>query len=348
MLADELADTKIDLVLPNGYRHQDSMTALARRVKETEKFILDPQAVKMAAGVSLSKPSSVLSSLKYTKLLFDAMWVEFANADVRIAMEEFGSPNVQVPMGRVVIERSGFLLRMKEPDIISMEYVHKDRTSDGKTIVDSAPVIGSFYLGGENVLSEEERRSLYKGFVDEGVVSSISGRLASHLDLITSDPVEASAYYELVSRFKWQRNPHLSKFREGLIGSHKSEIAIEQLETAQAGEMSRLFMLQVLPALILLNCRNAVDIHHVPAPEKLNKQRAKKGRAPLMDHSLVKVHLSNTRKKVYESHGHSAHVARGGLVTGHFKVRKSGIYWWSPHWRGSKADVKPRVYNVTA
>src|SRR5690606_7069330 len=113
-------------------------------------------------------------------------------------------------------------------------------------------------------------------------------------------------------------------------------------------EMRRLFLMQILPALILLNCRNAVDVEKVPAPEKLNKQRAKKGRAPVAEHHLVKVHLSPTRKKVYEARGGTARNVRGGLVMGHFKVRKGGIFWWSPHWRGSPTEAtSPKTYVLT-
>ena len=123
---------------------------------------------------------------------------------------------------------------------------------------------------------------------------------------------------------------------------------VHDLEVGQLNEMYRLFSMQVLPALILLNCRNAVDTELVAAPDKLNRKRAKKGKAPIPEHNIVKVHLSQARRRAYEARGGSANAARGGLVMGHFKVRKSGIYWWSPHWRGSPSDhVQDRTYVLT-
>lgn len=344
MLATQVMEWESGVVYPDGYRHDNSLDGLKERLARAEKFVLDPQACVMAAGVALSRPSSILAALEFAKLPFDPFWIEFANADVRSAMASLGSPLLPQPNTEVTIERAGFLIRT-EGEELAIEYVHADRTPSGMKAVDQSPVRGRFSLKG---LSESGRALLEIFAPAGGTAPKIAGgRVQDHIKLLHTSPKEAAADMELRGRFSTTRNPDVARVRRHIVGYH-GEDGVRVMEERQGEEMYRLFSLQVLPALILLNCRNAVSPERVPAPDKLNRQRAKKGRPPIPEHVLVKIHLSPERRAERHAAGGSRAAARGGLVIGHFKVRKSGVWWWSPHWRGSIDGKAPdRTYVLT-
>jgi hypothetical protein len=85
--------------------------------------------------------------------------------------------------------------------------------------------------------------------------------------------------------------------------------------------------------ILLLNSKNLTAVETVPAPERLNKQRARKGREPLLGYSTIRIKLSRTLAQRAGAHG-ERNPARVHVVSGHFKVRKSGVYWWNDHTRG--------------
>jgi hypothetical protein len=159
-----------------------------------------------------------------------------------------------------------------------------------------------------------------------------------HGELLSKDPAELLADSKLHMRLDWKPHPDMKGVKANLLRMMGAE-RVARIEEDQAAELRRLFFLQVLPALILLACRNAVDVEVVPAPDKLNKQRSKKGKPPLVEHRVVRMHLSPARKRAYAASGGSGTAAsRGTVVMGHFKVRKSGVYWWQPHARGGRLD----------
>jgi hypothetical protein len=88
--------------------------------------------------------------------------------------------------------------------------------------------------------------------------------------------------------------------------------------------------------IMLLNSRNATISDYVPAPERLNVQRAKRRKAPLLDRTTVRIRLSRFEAARAASQGQREAI-RQHLVRGHFKLRRSGIYWWADHQRGDPA-----------
>ena len=99
--------------------------------------------------------------------------------------------------------------------------------------------------------------------------------------------------------------------------------------------------------LAVVNSRNLVKISDDDQDlTKINRARVKRGKPPMLQFRKVTVSLSR---------GATARSAKSGdgsmplhVVRGHFKVRKSGIYWWSPFWRGDAAAgvVSRKGYEV--
>lgn len=92
----------------------------------------------------------------------------------------------------------------------------------------------------------------------------------------------------------------------------------------------------------LLVCLNSRNLFAVCAPEnvdKLNRARARTGKLLRVSFSRVRVNLSAVmRRKTDAASG--AGGMRAHLVAGHFKVRKSGVFWWSPFVRGDEQQGK--------
>lgn len=352
MLFTEINEQQSNFVYPNGYRHDDALDPIRSKLKHASLFVMDEQALAMTANVALTKPSSIVASLPFVNLPSPLTWIEYINLHVRQATADLGSPNIRPENAGFFIQRSGYLMYLDEDketgrkDII-IEYVHKDRPFEGKAsdgreyITDIAPVIGRFSLAD----TDEYRPDHFPAIPRDPNIPT-SGKVRRYQEILDRNPEEAAALAELHSRFSWAPHPDLTALARS-VGAMMGEDNVARIEEGQAGDLERAFLNQVLPALILLNCRNAVEREVVPAPEKLNKKRVQKGRPPIREYETVKVHLSGSGRRALAKHGSSFTKARdGGLVIGHFKVRKTGIFWWGFHVRGGGPVEPPPTRRV--
>lgn len=90
----------------------------------------------------------------------------------------------------------------------------------------------------------------------------------------------------------------------------------------------------LLATIGLLNARNAVELETVDY-SKLNRSRVKAGKPPLMTHKVLKIARRQQQRVYGDGEGRGDHAPmRGHFVRGHFKARRSGIFFWNPHARG--------------
>ncbi|WP_327211155.1 hypothetical protein [Rhizobium leguminosarum] len=354
MLFTEIKEKQSNLVYPNGYPHDRSLEQIRRKVDNAGIFVLDEQACAMAANVSLTKPTSIIASLPFVKLPAEYTWIEIDNLAIRRATAALGSPNLKTDNAAVEIVRSAFLMYMDVDEAkgrkdLVIEYVHKDRPFSGRlpdgreAVLDLAPVIGRFSLADTDEYTPVDFPTLPR---DTSIPTA--GKVRQHLNLLEKDPAEAAAWKELWSRFEWRPHPDLRMLARS-FASLMGESKVAMVEDDQGDELRRMFVTQILSALILLNCRNAVTTERVPAPERLNKKRLKQKRAPIPEYRTVKVHLSGAAKRAWSERGlSSSQVRDGAFVVGHFKVRKSGIYWWGFHMRGGGPSSTRRIGVITA
>lgn len=341
MLADQVNE-KTTLTYPDGTSHDRLLRPLRDRLADAKLFVFGPEAVQMAANVALGKPSSVVAALPWVRLPARTTWIEFSNLDMRQAMAALGSPNIKAPNAQVTVMRTGFLLR-EEDGVLVMDYVHADRTSDGRTILD---------LSGARLHFELDPSRPSPGTAPTGVVhGDAAGRVRQHLKLVSEDPAEAAAEASLRQRFFWSSHPDMA-LAAASLAKLKGWESVRETEENQASDAWRMFGGLILPALILLNCKNAVDADQVEPSAKLNKSRIAKGRAPLRAHSVVRMHLTAARRRKSES-GRGGQVA-SAFVIGHFKVRQprgrsqGGVFWWSPHMRVGLGEPGKRTTIVTS
>ena len=100
--------------------------------------------------------------------------------------------------------------------------------------------------------------------------------------------------------------------------------------------------------LATLNSRNLSSVSEPCDMSKINKARRRMGRPELLSFRTVRLSLSRgVERRRGQGTGDPLPLH---MVRGHFKVRKSGIYWWSPFWRGDAAIgvVSRSGYQVAA
>lgn len=96
---------------------------------------------------------------------------------------------------------------------------------------------------------------------------------------------------------------------------------------------------QTVRAIAMLNLSGGVDKQVVKSDPKLDAVRAKRGKGPLTDYTYVRLAGSQaTGRTGANATGTSK---RLHSVRGHFKRRRTGTYWWAPHFAGS-GDAAPR------
>lgn len=337
MFADSVME-RSGFVYPNGASQDEMLAPFRRRVRGARKFVFTQDAVAMAANVGLSRPSSIVAALAWVRLKSDLMWIEFSNQDLREAMAEMGSPNLRAPNTVVEIVRSGFLIGMSDDGILRVEYIHADRTPAGDMLTDLAPVMMSFDL------SDQEMPRVSTAVKPS--VRGVGGKVRRHLELVSKDPKEAAASASLRDRFEYVPHPDMSRAREFIVKIN-GEAGAVRTEENQANEAWRLFHNLILPGLILINCRNAHTTEVVPSA-KLNKSRLAKGKEPLQAYETLTMHLSAAARRRQASGGGTAVAREGRLVIGHFKVRKTGVWWWNEHFRFGYGEAKPKTVIVRA
>lgn len=99
--------------------------------------------------------------------------------------------------------------------------------------------------------------------------------------------------------------------------------------------------------LVLLNSKSGVTKTKVqarmPHPKLGKRERARRGRS-----AYTVVSLSDTESVDAEGLVTQQHIVSAHRVRGHFKARKSGLYWWRPHVRGIGELKEREGYVVTA
>ena len=90
----------------------------------------------------------------------------------------------------------------------------------------------------------------------------------------------------------------------------------------------------LLAVLALLNSRNAAEIEFTEPAS--NKRRRLTGKPPLHTYRLVCI-PSRYKQRYIPTADEDPRQIRAHFVRGHFKVRKTGVYFWSAFQRGNPA-----------
>lgn len=324
MLADEIL---LDLCAGSGC----DIGPVVPRIKRAHKFVLTPEFAAVAEALSADY-GGLLRVFPQCRLPYADVWFEVLQDD----RPHFMASGMHIPQLQAKPKRVGFLLTATRADLSAWKAHlfwsiegHGTSTSLAATTYDMAQPIyhyskGDLYSGTDDTPVQIgsiriERFGSHPGW--EGATDDIRLALANH-----SGPVPADCQL-------------LLSVLQGIPPAAMLDFIRLQRQLARAdwaGEGT--FLLAVVG---LLNARNAVETVAVDQG-KLNRARVKRGKAPLLDHKILKIAQRQVQRVYPDGERHPTHAPmRGHFCRGHFKARKTGIFFWHPHARGhfSKGTV---------
>ena len=319
-----------------GRYYSSVMSGVVSRIKDAAVFALDPDASAMCVNVFLSRPSSILAALEFVRLQAPSVWIEYSNLAARDAFARMGNDNEWIE-GGVMIEKTGLLLRERN-GLIEMEAVCQFRPADGDRVIELLTARCTFDPTPGRRLDPDDYREPHR--IEHGA----TGATKRYYDLLARDPRERAAKDEIRARFKGGLHPAYLGVAASMGREFKDRL--EQALSGHVNDIFQMFTTQVLPSLILVNCKNAVESEYVPAPARLNKARRAKGRPEIGPYHVIKLHLRPKARAKYDRQGYSGIEMRGGLVMGHFKVRKTGVFWWSPFYAARSGKQATRAVRL--
>ena len=315
MLADDIA-AAVGSVTDGLYK--GGFGALSRLIGRAQRFDLSPEVMRSALTISDSAIGPQLRALALCKLPFDACWFEWPGTFSGRAPKarELAAP-VPKRMGALVMTDASL-----QRGSISYAWNHPSDGEDGGVNLCPLTITFDWRADAEPVPDMTNAASWH-----------INASDADWDDLRATFPrVRASSRADLIAdnqRFGVVFNPMLKDF---------IEIAVKSLNFSKLVQAAMLDIEGEPPllraAVMLMNSRNLATTQPRPIAPRLNKARTARGRAPLLDYTHVAIRLTRAlaARAGTASDSHQPH--RLHLVRGHFKIRRSGVYWWSPFARG--------------
>lgn len=317
-------------------------------------FEMDKDVERACMQVCASKPSSVVSALSYARLPYPAVWIErpiLSKVDPNDIAETLDGQNFQISVPRPT-QRGGVLLldAFNHESVPLSSAIATWAWSFPGNVVGVAPMSVFFdwyqplkaaqHLG---VATTRELNRLFHRYLSDKQEIKAAEELGTH-HLFMPCPLAAKLWeafdFPVKENQDTDRKAHYqvdwSRFTDTQKKLHDS--ILDDL----AGEDSL-----VTGFLLMLNSPNSL-VKEREDLRQLNKARQKKHKPPLQS-GFIKTQLRIPRSMRYLSGNSEVERAQARLhmVRGHFKVRKTGVFWWTPHPRGKgHPEVKRESYSV--
>jgi hypothetical protein len=319
----------------------------ADKIEKAQRFVFDASTIEAVRGLLKSKPSTLLEATQFARLPYPLCWFEWpAPSDGPIDHDH----QVRVTKVGAVLEQLDD--RSNAWSIVTAWAFDKNAVGQkvidlelNRIVEDSLSDLGvSALMGGLDfgptpspVIDEPPWLHMHRD-VNEGVIeinlterfghveaNQVSALRILH-DLIAYQPLMAAGGLELLQA-------------AASVGDEYVRAKIRDISDD---------IKPLIGMLILLNSKNGVDTRQHEPPVKLNKARRKRGQPELISYHEVTIKLGSGDQRAAGRHGLTPEEIRRHLVRGHFKVRKSGVYWWRSHIRGSEAkgEVQHSLYKV--
>jgi hypothetical protein len=305
----------------------DDCARFQARLRAATKFDLAPDFAASADALS-AEFTNVAKAIPFCRLPFKSVWVEVAQN----ARPRFSAADIHVPVMQGRPKRVGFLIDAVD-DRLSSFRAHQFWSFYEK---DKLPNISELAMkfSPENMTDEYDTR----------LDSAEDGRILK----IESSPEWLKAPKSIRARLHSVLGPEAPDFYTSwgeMYAKGEDEIAKLSYEVSIADWSGESMFL--LAMLALLNTRNAHERLPIDV-RKINDSRKKRGDPPLAEYSVVRMHR-RIRDRV-ASRGTDASTSsalKWHMVMGHWKVRRTGIFFWHPYGRGSlkkgKVDKSYRV-----
>lgn len=299
-------------------------------LRKIPRFSFDGAAMLAAHQVSRSRPSSILSVIRFFRLPFDAIWMEWAGD---IPGVELDTNFPEREFERTAPRRMGVLARNSRSttDDIDLYFFWSHRHEIEK-------------IGIPSVNPSLFACSLNRAAHSPNISSDCFTHAARILGSLKNNARELEALAELIARFSIFIPYHMEGFhRKSILHTSRKESFEAACKRDLAGEPPL-----TVAAICLLNTKNLVKIENINL-SSLNRARERRGNPPLLDYNEVSISLSKTSRNRALASGITGVDLKKHLVRGHFKLRETGIFWWRSFVRGNVGKPSiPQKYVVDA
>ncbi|WP_158933244.1 hypothetical protein [Acidisphaera sp. S103] len=322
MLADEIlaaANSPADRMLVGA------ISALGIAIRQAKRFDLAPGIVVTANTISTSSFAAQLRALPLCRVPFEFTWMEWPGADPIYDANRVGNATAAAPAPN----RMGVLIHADESrQKGSMTFAWSHRQEG----VNACPLACFFDWRADAPEVDDLSRSFFRqsGHSEDELRQQIVAQSQG------MPQVKGSSEADLVddrSRFGFNISPAFKFWAEALLRRHGTlpgpgtqEWHLWTSDIRGEPGIAR-------SILLLLNSKNLTHSEESPAPERLNRQRVKVGKLPLLGHTKIRIKLSRALQQ-RAGEGTQREASRFHAVRGHFKIRASGVYWWSDFMRG--------------
>jgi hypothetical protein len=325
MLADDIAAR---VGSPDDTLYRGAFGLLSRQIAKAQRFDFAPEVMRSALTIANSAIGPQLRALSLCKLPFDACWFEWPAGFSGLASTrtDLYAPTPK-RMGALVMTDASL-----QRGSISYAWSHspaQQRREDdelGIGLVNICPLLVTFDWRAEGAQPVPD--------ITNGVRQFNAASDAVWADMARDFPrVRHSSRDDVIAdqhRFGLVVSPIMRAFANYSVDVGVHEVIMKAALKDLEGEAPML-----RAAVMLLNSRNLATTEHKPAPAKLNKARVARGRAPLLDYTHVGIRLTRALAARAGEALDPRHPARLHLVRGHFKIRRTGVFWWSPFPRGA-------------
>jgi hypothetical protein len=359
-------------------------TNMAASIRQAERFELSDDVTIAAYRLTQSKPTTLLNTLPLIRAPYRKMWFEWrGGASTRtgwIPPEKRRDVNIAPdPL------KQGALVETDETGqrgIITFAWVHKIRPERvGDTLyspVSICPLGMLFNWEKDAIVSRDAMATLRKRYptitekhmpaalMDTLLTTRYSKQLSDE-DL--QKWMERSWFQDWAKHAKQARerealrelgnhampfvSPHATGFvgwcagqalsNEKLLHSFLNNVVSQSWEKDIEGESP---MIETIIA--MMNTRNPPIEHRFVDLIALNKSRAKMKRPTFLPYRTTHLKLSQAQARAFRAGIMTREEAGLHSVRGHFKIRKSGVFWWTPFWRGLPGkEVERKEYVVS-
>ena len=339
-----LADEVVADGLPGTGCDPQLIAPVLKRIAGAQKYVLAPQFAAVADALA-EDYGSLVKAFPFCRLPYPNLWIELAAAD----RPNFMAAEMHAPAFQGHPRRIGFLLTATAADLSAWKaHLFWSLNNPPERIgmkCGGAGMAMDFDMA--NVLDPVTAEELQRGGKHPPLRSDVF-TIKQFADHPGWTHAAANVKLAMIRHSK----PSLADYgvpNPAILGLlNKKEVnecfdLFAQLARSDwAGECAYL-----LAVIGLVNARNATELVAIDQ-HRLNRARVKRGERPLYEHHVLKIHTRQQRRVQDDGQSRDHTPIRGHFVAGHWKVRRTGIFFWHPFRRGDFTKGKiDKTYEVS-
>jgi hypothetical protein len=355
-------------------------TRTCAAIREAERFELTDDVARAAYNLTKSKPTTLLSALPLSRAPYRRMWLEWRGG---LTSDMIRRENKRDPAFAPDPLKQGCLIETDatgQRGVMTFCWLHKENpTRIGMDMYSPANIapLGTLFNWDETAdVFEDGRQEYRRRYPTEKDVITAAGvleliLLKKYTRGMSDD--EIKGWMERSVFRDWSRFAGLAGERKALreLGRHAMPFVPSHAHgffewcadsCMQSEVLLNTFLRDIVvksweqdilgegpfveTVIAMMNSRNAIETRPVDLTS-LNRARAKKRRPLFLSYRTTHLRLSQAQTRAFRAGLLSKEDAGRHRVRGHFKIRRTGVYWWSPFFRGDPAKpVKRQEYTV--